>query len=450
MIYNWFYYCFTLLVATLVFTSCLDSGEVEYEYSADAQITSLTISSPKDSLRVLPKINFSIDQVSSAPIIFNKDSLPYLFKVSSVTMNITTNSASSIKLYLSSPTNPDSSYIWNNKDTVMINELKQIEIYAQDGKTKKSYTFQLNTHKQDPDTIFWQNVVYNYINSPTEQITIANKTRFFTFYKSASSLKLSTSPLADGSNWTNQPLSGLAQNVVLKSIQQYEYEESETWYALDDNNKVYHSSNGTNWQLRTTTLPIMSIFGKFPSFTNDSILAVVKDGSTYKFAKTKDFSSLHVLNNVPTGFPIKDFTYTPIKNPLIYSAKYLIVTGGKSVENLLNNSVWVLQDNGNIVTSTSKELNFNVTGSSLFQYDNKIYLMTFENNKNVFYTSSNYGVFWEKAANKQSLPSSFTKRVNQSVSVDDDNYIWIFGGESANQTQLVDVWKGRINKLFIK
>ena len=76
--------------------------------------------------------------------------------------------------------------------------------------------------------------------------------------------------------------------------------------------------------------------------------------------------------------------------------------------------------------------------------------MTKKKKKNVFYTSPNYGVFWEKAGNKQSLPSSFTTRVNQSVSVDDDNFIWIFGGESANQTQLVDVWKGRINKLFVK
>ncbi|MDD2476476.1 MAG: DUF6242 domain-containing protein [Dysgonamonadaceae bacterium] len=447
MIYNWFYYCFAFIAAAFILSSCLNSDEVDYEYSADAQITSLTISSPKDSLRILPKVVFSIDQVSSAPIIFNKDSLPYLFEVSSVIMNISTNSASGIKLYLAN----DSSYIWNTTDSVMINELKHIEIYAQDGKTKKTYTFKLNTHQQDPDTIFWQTVTENYIANPTDQVTIANKNRFFAFYKSGGSTKLSTSDLADGSNWTSQTLSGLPQNVILNTIQQYEYEGIETWYALDSNYRVYHSSNGTDWQLRTTTLPTISIFGKLPSFTNDSILAIVKDGSTYKFAKTKDFSSLRLLNNVPAGFPITDYTYTSINDTLNYTAKYLIVTGGKSFESSLNNkSVWILQEKGNTISSTSKILNFNVTGSSLFQYDKKIYLMTPENNKNVFYTSPNYGVFWEKAGNKQSLPSNFTTRVNQSVSVDDDNFIWIFGGESANQTQLVDVWKGRINKLFVK
>ena len=68
----------------------------------------------------------------------------------------------------------------------------------------------------------------------------------------------------------------------------------------------------------------------------------------------------------------------------------------------------------------------------------------------MFYTSSNYGLFWEKADNKQALPSDFLFRKNQSVSVDNLNNIWIFGGVTPEQTQLVDVWKGRINKLFVK
>lgn len=117
MISNWFYYCFTLLATTILLSSCLNSDDVEYIYSADAQMTSLTISSSEDSLKVLSKVDFSIDQVSSAPLVFNKDSLPYLFEVKTVKMNITTNGASGIKFYL---INPDSSYIWNLTDSVEI------------------------------------------------------------------------------------------------------------------------------------------------------------------------------------------------------------------------------------------------------------------------------------------------------------------------------------------
>lgn len=447
MISNWLYYCFTLVAATFILSSCLNSNEVDYSYSADAQITSVKISSDQDSLKILSDVNFSIDQVSSAPLIFNKDSLPYLFDISMVSMNITTNRASGMKIYL---VNPDSSYIWNMKDSVMIKKLNRIEVFAEDGKTTKTYTFQIRTHQQDPDTIYWQNVKNNYIAQPAEQKTVSNKNKFFTYYKANNIVYLYTSPIGDVLTWTNQVLSGLPQDVLLTSIQNILIQEKETWYAIDSNGKVYISVDGTKWNETSSSYSVKSIFGKMPSFTNDSILAVVKDGDKYKFAKTIDFSSIHVLNEIPFGFPVNNFTFTTIKDPLIYTAKYLIATGGKDLNNLTNKSVWILQENDNKITHTSKVLNFNVLGSSLFSYDKKIYLMTFEENKNVFYTSTNYGVFWEKASNKQSLPSGFIGRRNQSVSVDSDNYIWIFGGISSNETQLVEIWKGRINKLFTK
>lgn len=447
MISNWFYYCFTLLATTLLLSSCLDSDEIEYIYSADAQMTSLKISSSEDSLNVLSKVVFSIDQVSSAPLVFNKDSLPYLFDVENVKMEIKTNGASGIKLYL---VNPDSSYIWNLSDSVKIKKLKHIEVFAQDGKTTKRYTFELRIHQQDPDTIFWQNVKSNYIDSPSNQVTVADKNQFYTYYQSGNIFKLSTSLIGDGANWTEQILSGMPQNVLLSSIQTIDFDNDVTWYATDSDNKVYESENGKDWSWKATTYPVKAIYGKLPSFTKDSILAIVKDGSEYRFAKTKDFSSLRVLNNVPSGFPITDLTFTAVNDPHIYSAKYLIVTGGEDNNNIPNISVWVVQENDFRINTTSNISKFNVAGSSLFNYDEKVYIMTSEENKNVFYTSNNYGIFWERANNKQSLPVSFTNRTNQSVAVDSKNNIWIFGGKTNNSTQLVEVWKGRINKLFTK
>lgn len=448
MISNRFYYYLTLVAATFILSSCLDSDnkEIEYQYSADAQITSLKLSSDKDSLNVLPRVEFSINQVSSAPIIFNKDSLPYLFDVTNVSMSVSTNGASGIKIHL----NNDSSYIWNMTDSVMLKKLKLIEVFAQDGKTKKTYTFKLTTHQQDPDTIFWQNIKSNYISVPSDQVTVSNKTSFFTYYKTNNSLQLSTSLITDGETWVNQTLSGLPQDVVLKSIGNEALEGNEAWFAVDTDNKLYLSTNGVSWTMKPTDYPIKAVFGQLPSFTKDSILTVVKDGNKYRFAKTMDFSSMNVLNEIPSGFPIKDFTYTTVKDPLIYTAKYLVVTGGKNKEDVANENVWLLQEAENKITSTSKQLKFNVAGSTLFNYDNKIYLLTSVDNKNVFYTSTNYGVFWETPSNKQSLPVIFKNRQNQSVNTDSKNNIWIFGGTSTNQTQLVEIWKGRINKLFVK
>ena len=452
MISNWFYYCLTLLATTFILSSCLnsDSNDIDYTVSRDAQMTSLTLSSSQDSLKVLPNIKFSIDQVSSAPLVFNKDSLPYLFDVSTVSLKIATKAASGIKLHLIYPNKPDSSYIWNQTDSVMIKNLNNIEIFAQDGTTSKIYTFKLNTHKEDPDTIFWQNVVNDYMPQPTDQVTVSNGNQFYTYNKSGTSVQLSTSPISDALDWTIQSLNGLPQNVDLNSIQNDVFEEDIIWHALDADSKVYESLNGINWTLRSTTYPVKAIFGRLPSFTKDSILTIIKDGASYKFAKTKDFSSFRVLNDLPPGFPVKDFTSTTINEPFNYSAKYLIITGGTNLDNNTNKSVWLVQENDNKIGYTSKIQKFNVYGSTLFNYDKKIYLLTSdsEKNKNEFYTSINYGVFWEKASNKQQLPSSFINRINQSVYVDNENIVWIFGGETKSQSQLVQVWKGRISKLF--
>lgn len=449
MISNWFYYCITLLATIFILSSCLGSNDsnLDYNYSADAQITSLKLSSYEDSARVLSNVEFSINQVSSAPTIFNKDSLPYLFEVENVGLNISTNGASGLKFHLN---NPDSSYIWNTTDSVSIKRLQRIEVYAQDGKTKKTYTFKITTHQQDPDTIFWQNIANNYISSPIDQATISNESSFFTYYKTSNTLQLSTSNIEDGETWENKSLSGLPQNIVLKSIQNNVDKENDTWLALDSDGKVYLSEDGIDWTTQTTDYPVKSIFGMMPSFTKDSVLIVVKDDNKYKFAKTIDFSSIHVLNEIPAGFPVEGFTHTTVKDSLVYSAKYLVATGGKNINNLVNKNVWLLQDVDNKITSTSKFLKFSTTGSSLFNYNNKMYLLTSENGQNKLYTSTNYGVFWEKASSKQSLPIEFTNRQNQSVSIDSKNNIWIFGGASSNQTQLVEVWKGRINRLFIK
>ncbi len=451
MIFNRFYYCFTLLAAVFILTSCLDSNDdknqIEYDYSSDAQITSLDISSYEDTLNILPSVKFSINQVASAPVIFNKDSLPYLFDVDMVKMNVATRGASGIKIHLN---NPDSVYIWNSTDSVMIKSLKHIEVYAADGITTKMYTFQLNTHQQDPDTIFWQNVTNNYIDAPTDQVTVATKDSFYTYYNTDSGIALSTSAIDDGEVWTTQLLSGLPQNVVMSTIQNDMFGESYMWYALDADSKVYVSENGMDWDEQPTSLPVRSVFGKMPSFSTDSVLIVVKDAEKYLFAKTMDFTTMNVLNEIPAGFPVENFATTTVKDPLIYSAKYLITTGGEKLDGMQNSNVWALQEDEAKIKFTSKKVDFNVNGSSLFNYDDKIYLLTPQDDKNVFYTSSNYGLFWEKADSKQALPSDFLFRKNQSVSVDNLNNIWIFGGVTPEQTQLVDVWKGRINKLFVK
>ncbi|MFA6913214.1 MAG: kelch repeat-containing protein, partial [Proteiniphilum sp.] len=66
--------------------------------------------------------------------------------------------------------------------------------------------------------------------------------------------------------------------------------------------------------------------------------------------------------------------------------------------------------------------------------------------KNKLMYSENFGLDWVETAENQLFPENFTQRTSASVITDEDNYIWIFGGISGTQTQLADIWRGRLNK----
>ena len=62
------------------------------------------------------------------------------------------------------------------------------------------------------------------------------------------------------------------------------------------------------------------------------------------------------------------------------------------------------------------------------------------------YYSGNFGLEWNSVGENQSLPTEMDFRKKASVITDNNNNIWIFGGVSRTQTQLNDVWRGKLNK----
>ena len=73
-------------------------------------------------------------------------------------------------------------------------------------------------------------------------------------------------------------------------------------------------------------------------------------------------------------------------------------------------------------------------------------MMITSSGRNALIYSENFGLDWKMAAENQTFPAGFNQRTNASVIIDAANYIWIFGGISATQTQLADIWRGRLNK----
>lgn len=430
-----------LLLGIIMLFSCLNTNQVPVDALTDAQIYSLTTTASYDSLRALVNTKYSIDQLNSQ--IYNRDSLTYGFVPDKVKLSIGVKYASAVKLYL---TNPDSVYLWKQEDSVSIMRLKNIEVIAQDEKTTKKYDFTLNLHKSDPYILVWSKRATGYI--PTlalDQRTVALNNLFYTYYKLSTGVYAVSSP--DGETKTAVPLAGLPASVRLNTL----ISTNTGIYALDGSETVYKTTNGAIWTSVTSSYPVKAIYGTLPSTGTDSILTVVSDGGTLKFAKTKDATTFRVLSAVPDGFPINGFSSARIEDPTVYSAKYMILSGGTTANDGLNNQIWLLQEKGASLTWNKGNISVNTQGSTLFLYDQKVYLFAkaATANKNALYISEDYGASWAPADSNQAFPADFQYRTYPSALVDANNYIRIFGGTSGTQTQLTDVWRGRLNKLAV-
>lgn len=447
MTLKYLYQTVSILLWVLIFSSCLNSTESDIELSHDAQIYSFSMSSSKDTTRVLSGTKFSIDQVNNK--IFNQDSLPYLFHVDSIKLNIAGRNNYAVPKVLIILQDKDSSYLWNGKDSVAFKRLKSIETTAEDGKTVKLYEFKVNIHQQDPYILNWMQITQNHLITPIEkQRTVLHNGKFVAYYKSGTMIKASTSLSLDGKSWTPVTVSGLPSTVKLNTIFSVTNSTLSTVYAQDSDGSIYRSTDGLVWSKITSDYPVTTIYGKLPSASGEfAILTAIDDAGTLKFALTKDFITFTLKSVLPDGLPIADFSAVSLENPTVFSAKYIILSGGKDKNNIVNNKLWIIQEKDAEITHLSKISSIALQLSQLFLYDNKVYLMTFETGKNKLYYSENYGLDWISGGTNQTFPDNFTSRMNASVITDSNNFIWIFGGESGTMVQIVDVWRGRLNKL---
>ncbi|MCE5204628.1 MAG: DUF6242 domain-containing protein [Porphyromonadaceae bacterium] len=443
MISKYFLLAWLTFLNLLLLSSCLNSNVEDTEYSPDAQIYAFSLSSAADTSDILSSTKFTIDQVNGK--IFNKDPLPYLFRVDSVLLNIAGASTYSPYALVQLMLDPDSTYNWVQDDSVATTRLKKITTTAPDGITKKSYDFQLNIYQEDPYLLRWEQKSPGYLPvSVVTQKTIALKNRFITYFNSGTAIQAKSTDSGDGADWTTETLSGLPPTLQLSSLMTV----NDTAYGLDaTTGTVYQSTDGASWNKIVTTHTIKAIYGEMPQATHGNILAAAEINGVLTFVQTDNFSVLKPLNNLPANMPLKDFSATKVDTPTSYS-KYLILSGGITSENKFNNNIWILLENNGVITYVLSRIPgaVSVNGSSLFFYDNKPYLMTTSSGENILMYSNNSGLDWIKTAENQSFPSGFTLRINASVLTDAANYMWIFGGISAAQTPLADVWKGRLSK----
>jgi hypothetical protein len=444
MISKYFPLTSVLVMTLLLLSSCLNSSTDNVEYSPDAQIYALTLSSKTDTASLLTATQFTIDQINGK--IFNKEPLPYLFHIDSVLLSLRGASSYSPFSQVLLTLDQESPSLWRESDSVAVNQLRKITTTAPDGIHTKEYSFELNIYQEDPFIINWQQLHTNFLPiAPLSQNSIAFNGNLITYYKSTERIEAVMTEPGNEPVWHSLNIAGLPSTTDLSTATV----NDGTIFMLDPAGyTLYHSTDGIAWNSVPGSHKIGALYGTLPAPGEDKLLLAVEQDNMLFFAETTDFTEVTVMNKVPDHIPVNGFTTTKVDDPTSYSVKYLLLAGGNTTDNSLSNQIWILQKKEGTITSILSRMTSSLIlqSSTLFYYDNKPYLMTPSTERNILFFSGNFGLDWEEAEENQAFPAGFTKRSNASVITDSENYIWIFGGISAEQAQLTDVWRGRLNK----
>ena len=444
-----------LLFAILIvygLSSC-NSDSTDYtatSASSDAQIYSFKISAKpytkEDTINypIMAKTRFSIDQFKAS--IYNTDSLPYKTTLRNVYASVGFGSSSPSKLQV---IYPDSIVDWNGTDSLDFSTVPKIKVTAADGSASIEYSIDVRIHKVDPDTLTWSEIkTLEQASSIKKQKTllIDNKT-FYTFsIDTDNKLYLHSADKATAYK-PRVAISGLDANKIrLESITYF----NDRFYAVDTDNKAYSADkNGLVWNKNHDN--IVNIVGILPATNsaNDILLVIAKSADDLYLARTSDMNNLvYEKNPINENFPTVDFTSATNYDRTNINSSILAVTGGKDQNNTISNLTWSVQlDDNNAIRVISNQRHSVFAGTKgivTFLYDSYLYALV----NNQFYKSASYGSKWTTAPNKEILDSKIPKASQQSVIVDEDNYIWIFGGiKDTGGASVQSVWRGRLNKL---
>lgn len=449
MISKYFLGALILIVNLLLLSSCLNSSDNNnLEYPSDPQIYAISIVSATDTTNLLPGVFFTIDQVNGK--LFNKTPLPYGFHVDSVALRVTASSSfgfSKIEITLEDSI----PYLWNVSDSIPISRLQSIRTTAPDGLASKKYDFQLNIYQEDPYILKWEKIEGDHPGAleVENQKTIIYKDRFLTYYRSGDEIKAEASAISNTPNWEKVDLFGIPHSLRLSTI----LASGDMIHGIDEETGgVYQSADGSSWNVVQTEYEVKALYGELPFSDSGNILLAVMHEGILRFARANnDLSDIELMNELSGSMPITDFSAMKVEGNNSYASKFLFLAGGYNIGGVSSSNIWILQEEDDVIKyilSESPE-SVDLEGSSLFFYDDKPYLITILEEENILMYSDNYGMNWIKAGENQSFPSEFAVRTNSTVITDVNNNIWIFGGISSSNAQLVEIWKGRLNKFAL-
>lgn len=430
---KFFSFIVSLVFISIAISSCLDSDNVT-EYSSDTTIHAFGLDTIHGK-----HYRFIIDNLQGQ--IYNPDSLPVgadtiidriLIDTLTVAGWVTSGS-------------PDT--LFNTSDSVDLRNPIKLKVHAPDGLSSREYTVTVLVHKQDPDSLVWNEMTpfsTTRISDKQQVVTLGNELLVYT----ATQLFRAQLPLA--SSWSEQAC-GLPANALLSSIVNWD----NTLYVPTTDGDVYSSQNGTTWQKseglskQADGSSILTLIASLPA--NDiqqspSFLCAIMEKANDEgvmsryFCRTFDGLGWELGTEVPADFPVQNIhaTMQPTANDL-----YRLVISGTPDTPTEHTVPWFTFDGVEWADlgTTSDAYCPGMTNPAIIYYGD-LYYMLGGDFSDIYYSIT--GIAWYKTEEKFLYPVSFKDKQPYSMVIDKNNFIWlIWGGEGSNN----EVWRGRLNKL---
>ena len=464
-------YTLFILTPAIFFVSCVLGNDSELQLSSDPNFVSLTFLR-NDSIPGLHTAVFRLafDEKLNDTIIVNLDSLPFGTRIDSVWPVFHFRSTFYTRLLQLTDEGDSISFILNGNAPNRINDTVNftlpetwVQNVSADAEHYRTYRVKVNVHQVEPELYVWRELRSQITASAGRNqraVFFNNRHLFYTE---------NVLHVAEGDNltaeslWMTRTLNFAPAPDLLKLRNIVEHRQM--LYVTDNQNRLYGSNNGEDWNLVNHDLANGGIYNLLFSI-NNQLWAIVKTNTNeYRLAFSEnaeqwtDWGALPE-RDVARQFPTDNYATLVFSSP-VGRPKVVIVGGTDRAGNTIPAN-WIGQTD-----LRSGEMIFEplpvrpnqippVRNASLIYYDNKIILFGglatagdgISDSIIPLRESRNEGLSWnipDSASNVR--PHNFEVRSYQSVIVNDNNRIFIIGG-SNNVRNFSDVWSVKLNRMY--
>ena len=440
-----------LLFFSLYFIGCTpDNGSTEV--SSEARVSSFTFQTDTANPG-LTEATYTIEHRTDTGLIYCKDSLRFGTCLDSVIPLVMYKSTPGLVNFIL----PDTTITSTGADTMNFNQKPiYLQVTASDMETEEWYLIDIAVHQADPDLYVWKCLTENLFapqpvqHCETKAFFIDN--HFVVYVNNGLSTSLYKSK--DGYNWipTATTIDTLPVPCHVRDIVQH----ADTLYYIDGKN-LYWSADLLTWTKAEYAAASFTPINMLLSYDNKP-WCIVQDNATERLMlATIVGDSIQLQTNIvdledsflPTDFPISDFAALSFNSSS--ERPRAMIVGGRSINGDIVNSRWNLEYASKSFYrlkdfSISQPSFESLIGVSIIQYDNHLIMFGGTDNNlewrsDILY-SKDEGMNWyapDTASNQ--LPTTYQSRSNQSVIVDNEDNIYIIGGQSHTQS-FSDVYRG--------